>query len=242
MRSSVDGLPASEGTNQSNNNNINVNNNRNRTNSENNGNSGSQYALCALGVGLIALGVVMIVWSIVPADPFVTNSSTSSGGSSVIDTRKNKASSVAFVLAGSGVAMLLLSLCLGMRNKQREQLRNQEIQNQREAATRAQEERETWVWSWLHLKRILKIYLFFFLRYHVWRILCWSYCLLRKFSMKMAKPFLLFLAQSDLSQDMKPKTRFMTWKNPGFHTVCWQSQVHVKVLYFFSGLLPVWRR
>lgn len=104
--------------------------------SESNGNSGSQYALCALGVGLVALGIVMIVWSVVPAD-------VSSNSSSVDNTsnRKNKASSVAFVLVGSGVAMLLLSLCVGMRNKQREQLQLQEAQNRREAF-RAQQERE----------------------------------------------------------------------------------------------------
>ncbi|XP_017273304.1 transmembrane protein 51a [Kryptolebias marmoratus] len=144
MRSSVDVpqcSPGSEGTNSSVNNNSNSNNNSNRTNNENSGNSGSQYALCALGVGLIAMGIVMVVWSMVPSDASTTNSSTSSGGSA-IDTRRNKASSVAFVLAGSGVAMLLLSLCLGMRNKRREQLRTREAQNQREAAAREQQERE----------------------------------------------------------------------------------------------------
>ncbi|XP_010873901.2 transmembrane protein 51a [Esox lucius] len=90
-------------------------------NSHNNspGNSGSQYALCALGVGLVALGIVMIVWSVVPADMAGNSSSGTGGGNSKPDNR-GKASSVAFVLAGAGVAMLLLSLCLGMRNKQRE--------------------------------------------------------------------------------------------------------------------------
>lgn len=113
----------------------------NNASSESSGNSGSQYALCALGVGLVALGIVMIVWSVVPAD--------TSGNSSVAgDTsnRKNKASSVAFVLVGSGVAMLLLSLCVGMRNKQREQLQLQEAQNRREAS-QAQRDRERWVRS-----------------------------------------------------------------------------------------------
>ncbi|KAI3357307.1 hypothetical protein L3Q82_015752 [Scortum barcoo] len=116
-------------------------NNNNINSSENSGNSGSQYALCALGVGLVALGIVMIVWSVVPADA-ANNSSSSSGGPVDYDGRKNKASSVAFVLVGSGVVMLLLSLCLGMRNKQREQLRLQEAQNHRGAAAREQEERE----------------------------------------------------------------------------------------------------
>ncbi|KAF7209555.1 transmembrane protein 51a [Nothobranchius furzeri] len=145
MRSSENGPPCSpngEGVN-SNGGNNNSNNNMPRARSEIRGNSGSQYAVCALGVGLIALGVVMIVWSVVPSETSGNNSSSGSGGNSSIDSRRNKASSVAFVLAGSGVAMLLLSLCLGMRNKQREQLRLQELQNQREAAAREQEQRET---------------------------------------------------------------------------------------------------
>lgn len=98
-------------------------------NSSNTGNSGSQYALCALGVGLVALGIVMIVWSVVPADPS-SNNSISSGGDPDPTGKKQKASSVAFVLVGSGVAVLLLSMCLGMRNKQREQQFLQQQQNQ----------------------------------------------------------------------------------------------------------------
>ncbi|XP_047445717.1 transmembrane protein 51a [Mugil cephalus] len=148
MRSSVDGPPGpvGSGATQSGNN-ITNNNNNNSSNgdggsNENNGNSGSQYALCALGLGLIALGVVMIVWSVVPADASF-NGSSSPGGGNNTGGRKTKASSVAFVLAGSGVVMLLLSLCLGMRNKRREQLMLQESQNQRQAATRQQEEAET---------------------------------------------------------------------------------------------------
>ncbi|XP_074538567.1 transmembrane protein 51a [Halichoeres trimaculatus] len=121
MRSSVDGHLGGGGSGSSNNNNSNSN--------ENSGNSGSQYALCALGVGLVALGIVMIVWSVVPADAAGNNSSSSSGGHGDTGGRKNKASSIAFVLVGSGVFMLLLSLCLGMRNKQREQQRLQQAQN-----------------------------------------------------------------------------------------------------------------
>lgn len=137
MRSSVDGPPSPlgrEGTGSNNNNN-------NNNSSENSGNSGSQYALCALGVGLVALGIVMIVWSVVPAD--AAGNSSSSGEDVDTGGRKHKASSVAFVLVGSGVVMLLLSLCLGMRNKQREQQRLQEAQNRGGMAVRQQEERET---------------------------------------------------------------------------------------------------
>ncbi|KAM4737349.1 transmembrane protein 51a [Anableps anableps] len=147
MRSTADGPSCPSGvvttiSSSNNNNNNNSNNNNQMSNRENNGNSGSQYALCALGVGLIALGVVMIVWSVVPANTAFNNSSSGSGENDGLDGRRNKASSVAFVLAGSGVAMLLLSLCLGMRNKRREQLRRQEVQNLRDAA-RDQEARET---------------------------------------------------------------------------------------------------
>lgn len=114
-------------------------NSSNNNSRENSGNSGSQYALCALGVGLVALGIVMIVWSVVPADAS-SNSSSTTGGHGDTGSRKNKASSVAFVLVGSGVVMLLLSLCLGMRNKQREQMRLQEAQNHGGVAANGQEE------------------------------------------------------------------------------------------------------
>lgn len=132
MRSSVDNLPTSVGNNG--------NHSNNNSHIENSGNSGSQYALCALGVGLIALGVVMIVWSVVPVE--TANDSSTSDEHEDTGSRKDKASSVAFVLTGSGVAMLMLSLCLGMRNKQREQQRMLEAQNQRQEA-RQQEEQQT---------------------------------------------------------------------------------------------------
>lgn len=79
-----------------------------------NSSSGAQYATAALGVGLIALGIVMIVWSVVPAG---------SGGNSsrpgTDSTQVKETSSVAFVLVGGGVALLLLSVCLSVRNKRR---------------------------------------------------------------------------------------------------------------------------
>lgn len=80
--------------------------------------SGSQYALCALGVGLVALGVVMIVWSIVPNEKQLNNVTTTNNGSDSSDGG-GKTLSVAFVLVGSGVAMLLLAICLGVRNRKR---------------------------------------------------------------------------------------------------------------------------
>ncbi|RVE70371.1 hypothetical protein OJAV_G00063810 [Oryzias javanicus] len=143
MRSSVDGHPPTLGSGEINCNSSSSSNNNNNhhhhSSNENVGNSGSQYALCALGVGLIALSVVMIVWSVVPSDVAFNNSSSGSGEGGVSEQKRNKASSVAFVLIGSGVAMLLLSLCLGMRNKRRAQLRLQEAQNQRQETSREQE-------------------------------------------------------------------------------------------------------
>ncbi|XP_063072660.1 transmembrane protein 51b [Engraulis encrasicolus] len=89
--------------------------------------SGSQYALCALGVGLVALGVVMIIWTIVPFDAGnSTHTPSPASGSDDQDEEtesKTKTSSVAFVLVGSGVVMLLLAICLGLRNRKRLQRR-----------------------------------------------------------------------------------------------------------------------
>ncbi|XP_059907568.1 transmembrane protein 51a isoform X2 [Gadus macrocephalus] len=116
-------------------------NNNNNNNSSSSGsrsaagsnteNSGSQYAMCALGVGLVALGIVMIVWSVVPAD-----GGGDGGDGGRLDNR-NKVSSVAFVLVGSGVVMLLLSLCLGVRNKQREQRGLRDAEAGRQAGRQA---------------------------------------------------------------------------------------------------------
>ncbi|XP_016136496.1 transmembrane protein 51-like [Sinocyclocheilus grahami] len=75
--------------------------------------SGAQYATAALGVGLIALGIVMIMWSVVPAG---SGGNSSTPGMDPGQARET--SSVAFVLVGGGVALLLLSVCLSVRNKQ----------------------------------------------------------------------------------------------------------------------------
>ncbi|KAA0713983.1 Transmembrane protein 51 [Triplophysa tibetana] len=77
-----------------------------------NTNSGAQYATAALGVGLIALGIVMLVWSVVPSGS-ASNSSKPEPG------QFRDTSSVSFVLTGGGMVLLLLSVCLSLRNKQR---------------------------------------------------------------------------------------------------------------------------
>ncbi|KAG7494694.1 hypothetical protein JOB18_036100 [Solea senegalensis] len=95
--------------------------------------SGAHYALCALGVGLIALGVVMIVWTVIPMDGEAPSGSTTLSGNSTDpengdeeESDHTKSSSVAMVLVGVGAAMLLLSICLGVRNKRRARNRRDE--------------------------------------------------------------------------------------------------------------------
>ncbi|KAI4884083.1 hypothetical protein NFI96_025694 [Prochilodus magdalenae] len=95
--------------------------------------SASQYATAALGVGLVALGIVMVVWSVVPAGS-VGNSSRPGQGTSLT----NNTSVAAFVMLGVGVAMLLLAFCLGVRNKR--QARRQPQTNANTQTDHSQEE------------------------------------------------------------------------------------------------------
>ncbi|XP_059925744.1 transmembrane protein 51b [Gadus macrocephalus] len=103
---------------------------RDRPRSSRSGSSGSggHYALCALGVGLIALGIVMIVWTVIPKDAEASGGNASGNSSRPLttgeeeeaedaDSDNTKTSSVAFVLVGAGLIMLLLSICLGLRSK-----------------------------------------------------------------------------------------------------------------------------
>ncbi|XP_077386795.1 transmembrane protein 51b [Festucalex cinctus] len=102
----------------------------NRSSRSESAGSGAHYALCALGVGLIALGVVMIVWTVIPVDGEASGGSTNSSSNSTVDGgggdgeeeeegQLSRSSSVAMVLVGVGLAMLLLSICLGIRSKRR---------------------------------------------------------------------------------------------------------------------------
>ncbi|XP_028302706.1 transmembrane protein 51b [Gouania willdenowi] len=112
------------------------NNRPNRSSSSGSGCSGAHYALCALGVGLIALGIIMIVWTVIPLDGENSASGPSSappGNSTAApgnedeeeaDENRKRSSSVALVLVGVGVSMLLLSICLGVRSKRRAQQRS----------------------------------------------------------------------------------------------------------------------
>lgn len=108
----------------------------NRSSSSGEGGSGAHYALCALGVGLIALGIVMIVWTVMPLDGAASDNSTATGNDPNpivpgIDEEEDstdgfKSSSVALVLVGVGTAILFLSICLGVRNKRKARERSRQ--------------------------------------------------------------------------------------------------------------------
>ncbi|XP_068096638.1 transmembrane protein 51-like isoform X2 [Hyperolius riggenbachi] len=103
--------------------------------------SGSHYALTAIGVGLLILGVVMAVWNLVPGFGSNEKPSQPQGNSSKPETPevnlKSKTFSVAYVLVGAGIALLLLSICLSIRNKRKQRLSMQDPRViQQEAAAR----------------------------------------------------------------------------------------------------------
>lgn len=112
------------------------NNRPNRSSSSGGSSSGAHYALCALGVGLIALGIVMIVWTVIPMDG-ETSPPNKPGNSTQVPKNSDerdeessenaKSSTVAMVLVGVGAALLLLSICLGVRSK-RNAARNRDNQ------------------------------------------------------------------------------------------------------------------
>ncbi|NXT00704.1 TMM51 protein, partial [Jacana jacana] len=87
--------------------------------------NGSHYALTAIGLGMLVLGIIMAVWNLVPgfgpADKPITHAGNSSkpdrGTGGIL---KSKTFSVAYVLVGAGVLLLLLSICLNIRDKKRQ--------------------------------------------------------------------------------------------------------------------------
>lgn len=103
--------------------------------------NGSHYALTAIGLGMLVLGVIMAMWNLVPgfspADKPTTQGNKTEGG-----ILKSKTFSVAYVLVGAGVMLLLLSICLSIRDKRK--LRQSEelarIQQQAGAVPSTQEE------------------------------------------------------------------------------------------------------
>ncbi|XP_007948948.1 transmembrane protein 51 [Orycteropus afer afer] len=105
--------------------------------------NGSHYALTAIGLGMLVLGVIMAMWNLVPgfsaAEKPTAQGNKTEIGSGIL---KSKTFSVAYVLVGAGVMLLLLSICLSIRDK-RKQRQGQEIaqiQHQAGAVPHAQEE------------------------------------------------------------------------------------------------------
>nr|XP_045006039.1 transmembrane protein 51 isoform X2 [Jaculus jaculus] len=105
--------------------------------------NGSHYALTAIGLGMLVLGVIMAMWNLVPgfsaADKTTAQGNKTDVSSGIL---KSKTFSVAYVLVGAGVMLLLLSICLSIRDRRK--LRQSEelarIQQQAGAGPPAQEE------------------------------------------------------------------------------------------------------
>ncbi|KAM8796469.1 transmembrane protein 51 [Eudromia elegans] len=108
--------------------------------------NGSHYALTAIGLGMLVLGIIMAVWNLVPgfnqAEKPAANASNSSkpdrgGGGGIL---KSKTFSVAYVLVGAGVLLLLLSICLNIRDKKRQSEDITRIQHRASAEPSQQED------------------------------------------------------------------------------------------------------
>nr|XP_056721385.1 transmembrane protein 51 [Euleptes europaea] len=85
--------------------------------------NGSHYALTAIGLGMLVLGVIMAVWNLVPGfgpgakPPSGNSNKTEPGGGGFL---KSKTFSVAYVLIGAGVLLLIFSVCLSVRDRRRQ--------------------------------------------------------------------------------------------------------------------------
>lgn len=105
--------------------------------------NGSHYALTAIGLGMLVLGVIMAMWNLVPgfstADKPAAQGNKTETGSGIL---KSKSFSVAYVLVGAGVMLLLLSICLSIRDKRKQRQSDEIARMQQQAGTEpsAQEE------------------------------------------------------------------------------------------------------
>ncbi|NXS49397.1 TMM51 protein, partial [Balaeniceps rex] len=107
--------------------------------------NGSHYALTAIGLGMLTLGIIMAVWNLVPGFGPANKPSTHAGNSSKPDQGtggilKSKTFSVAYVLVGAGVLLLLLSICLNIRDKKRQSEDIPRVQHQASAEPSHQED------------------------------------------------------------------------------------------------------
>ncbi|XP_039084871.1 transmembrane protein 51 [Hyaena hyaena] len=105
--------------------------------------NGSHYALTAIGLGMLVLGVIMAMWNLVPgfsaAEKPTAQGNKTEIGSGIL---KSKTFSVAYVLVGAGVMLLLLSICLSIRDKRKRRQSEEmaHIQHQAGAEQQAPEE------------------------------------------------------------------------------------------------------
>ncbi|XP_045404622.1 transmembrane protein 51 [Lemur catta] len=100
--------------------------------------NGSHYALTAIGLGMLVLGVIMAMWNLVPGfsaaeKPTAQGNNKTEVGSGIL---KSKTFSVAYVLVGAGVMLLLLSICLSIRDK-RKQRRGEDMAHGQQPTTGA---------------------------------------------------------------------------------------------------------
>ncbi|KFO90729.1 Transmembrane protein 51 [Buceros rhinoceros silvestris] len=107
--------------------------------------NGSHYALTAIGLGMLVLGIIMAVWNLVPGFSPADKPATHAGNSSKPDrgtggVLKSKTFSVAYVLVGGGGLLLLLSICLNIRDKKRQSEDIAHVQEQVSAEPSHQED------------------------------------------------------------------------------------------------------
>lgn len=107
--------------------------------------NGSHYALTAIGLGMLVLGIIMAVWNLVPGFGPADQPAAHAGNSSKPDRGtggilKSKTFSVAYVLVGAGVLLLLLSICLNIRDKKRQSEDIARVQHQASAEPSHQED------------------------------------------------------------------------------------------------------
>uniref|UniRef100_U3FAU0 Transmembrane protein 51 n=1 Tax=Micrurus fulvius TaxID=8637 RepID=U3FAU0_MICFL len=94
--------------------------------------SGSHYALTAIGLGMLVLGVIMAIWNLVPGFGLSAKPHPTSGHHNETEVSKgllhrNKTFSVAYVLVGAGVLLLLFSICLTIRDRRKPRHRQDDV-------------------------------------------------------------------------------------------------------------------
>ena len=109
--------------------------------------NGSHYALTAIGLGMLVLGVIMAMWNLVPgfstAEKPAAQGNKTEVGSGIL---KSKTFSVAYVLVGAGVMLLLLSICLSIRDKRKQRQGEELAHIQHPGVEPHAHEEDRWGW------------------------------------------------------------------------------------------------